>query len=96
MDSLLRAEHERNLPRRFAAQHQERTKRLAMLGKARLGGDVELGDQVAPTKQLTAQRATLIHLDGEVGQAQDSFTTEAEARNFAPPKAGLGSIHFVA
>ncbi len=67
-----------------------------MLHKARLGGDVERGDEVSPTEQLATKGAAIVDFDGEIGQTEDALAGEAEARQSALPESALRPIHLIA
>jgi hypothetical protein len=59
------------------------------------GGDIQLGDEVSPAKQLAAQRSLALRDHREIGEVQDALVTPQAPARIRRSKEFAGAMHFV-
>lgn len=92
----LRAEQIPNLAGGAGGEPEETAERCLMQACVRMGRDVEGGDQVAPPKQLSPERAPCVHRDREVHQVQRPVVAAPQAIEISGSEELRSTVHLIA
>ena len=84
-----------NLLRCFRGELEQDSKSRRVPRRIGIGGDIQLGDEVSPAKQLAAQRSLALREHGEIGEVQDALVTPPTPARIRRSKELAGTMHFV-